>query len=100
MKVEIINGILEIYPESKTEDYALDKWYDENVNGCTQQVNGKNISFNSYKKMELSLYNKLRMFLHNKRKFRFYKTDSNKDEVFSYNGQLFRYLSNSSKGSG
>lgn len=77
MKVEIINGILEIYPESKTEDYALQKWYDDNVDNCTGQTNGKNIGFCSYRKYKRSLYNMFRLWLHNHRIFRMYKTDSN-----------------------
>ena len=77
MKVEIINGILEIYPESKTEDYALDKWYDENVHKCTRQVDGKNIGFYPYKKYKRSIWNRFRLFLHNHRILRMYKTDSN-----------------------
>lgn len=45
MKAEIINGILEIYPHNDTEEYALEKWYGENVDQCTGETNGKNMSF-------------------------------------------------------
>lgn len=77
MKAEIINGILEIYPESKTEDYALQKWCETNVNSCTSETNGKNIVFYPYRKYKRSLYNKLRLWLHNNRIFRMYKTGTN-----------------------
>jgi hypothetical protein len=30
MKAEIVNGKLELTPESKTEEYALDNWVDAN----------------------------------------------------------------------
>lgn len=45
MKADIINGILEIYPSNETEEYALDCWFGINVNQCTRETNGKNISF-------------------------------------------------------
>ena len=72
MKAEIINGILEIYPQNATEDYALRKWYTDNVNQCTCETNGKNMGFNSYKKYKRSLWVRFRLWLHNI-KYRIYK---------------------------
>lgn len=72
MRAEINNGILEIYPQCKTEDYALDKWYIDNVNGCTLETNGKNMGFYPYKKYKRSIWNRIRLWLHNNRIFKMY----------------------------
>lgn len=72
MRAEIINGILELYPQSNTEDYALDKWYKDNVNMCTLQTNGKNMGFYPYKKYRRSAWNRVRLWLHNNRIYMMY----------------------------
>lgn len=61
MIAEIINGILEIYPKSKTEDYALQKWYEDNVNSCTRATKGENMALHSYRKYKRSILNKIRL---------------------------------------
>jgi hypothetical protein len=44
MKAEINeNGILIIEPETKTEEYALERWYSENTNKCTSELKKKAI---------------------------------------------------------
>ena len=60
MKASIINGILELYPQSNTEDYALGKWYKDNVHQCTRVVNGEYISFNSMNHPMAKWYNRLK----------------------------------------
>jgi hypothetical protein len=71
MIAEIINGILEVYPKSETEEYALDQWAKENIN-CSQQANAKNIGLNSYVKYKRSLWNRFRLWMHNNRILKMY----------------------------
>jgi hypothetical protein len=35
MKAEIINGKLEITPENDSENYAIEKWVENHINGCS-----------------------------------------------------------------
>jgi hypothetical protein len=72
MRAEIINGILELYPQSNTEDYALGKWYIDNVDQCTRVTKGENIGFYSYKRYRRSIWNRFRLWLHNNRIWKMY----------------------------
>jgi hypothetical protein len=68
MKAEIINEMLSIIPQSKTEEYAIDKWYEANlINPCNPTLNGRNFGIYPYRKYKRSLKNRILLWLHNNR---------------------------------
>jgi len=79
MKAEIINEILEIIPESKTEEYAIDAWYDKNlIDPCRAYLNGRNVGVTSYRKYKRSLRNRILLWLHNHRIYFMYSCNGYK----------------------
>lgn len=50
MKAEIVEGNIIFLPSNTTEEYAIIKWFETNINGCTQVVVPGKIGYNLYKK--------------------------------------------------
>jgi hypothetical protein len=68
MRAEIVTGFLEITPQSRTEEYAINKWYEENLKDrCNALLDGRNIAIYPYRKYKRSLRNRVLLWLHNNR---------------------------------
>lgn len=64
MKAEIENGMLKIIPESKTEDYAIDKWFEDHKDGCSYLMKPLDMRFDigsEYYKEKIKLPLSLKM---------------------------------------
>lgn len=76
MKAEIIEGILVIIPRNHTEDFALQKWHEANVNGCTLETNGRNMCLGSFMSKADRLGRWLHKYLHQKPQYQFLKKNN------------------------
>lgn len=65
MKAEIENGHLMIIPRRKTEEYALDCWFKENVNPCTGLTINHNMGYESYMPIKRKLSYKFWFWYYN-----------------------------------